>query len=178
MKNTFVVTFFSIALVGLLLMSKADRTREEVTFNVPYSALNTKAKAQVECLAQNILFEAGHESAQGQLAVAMVTMKRTKSSAYPNSVCGVVRQKTNNVCQFSWWCDSSLKEKAIKYNYSPSERARLNQVRKVAMEAYLNYGEIDDPTHGAMFYHADYVNPRWKLKRVTKIGNHIFYKRS
>lgn len=178
MKNTFVVTFFCACLALMLLLSSKSDYNKEIKFNVPYTALNSKAKEQVECLAQNIMFEAGNESTQGQLAVAMVTMKRSKSSAYPNSVCGVVRQKVNNVCQFSWWCDSKLQQKAVKYNYSPSEQERLNEIRKVAMEAYLNYGEINDPTHGAMFYHADYVNPGWKLKRVTKIGNHIFYKRS
>ena len=177
MKNTFVVAFFTVTLAFMLFVGKSDKNKE-VTFEVPYAALNSKAKAQVECLAQNVLFEAGHEPVEGQLAVAMVTLKRTKSSAYPNSVCGVVRQKINNVCQFSWWCDSKLQQKAIKYNYSPSEKYRLNQIRKVALMAYLNYGEIEDPTHGALFYHADYVNPKWKLKRTTKIGNHIFYKRS
>lgn len=177
MKNTFVVTFFCVALAALLMMEKPDYNRE-VSINVPYSALNSKAKTQVECLAQNILFEAGSETPQGQLAVAMVTMKRTKSSAYPNSVCGVVRQKINNVCQFSWWCDKNLQQKAVKYNYSQSERYKLNQIRKVAMQAYLNYGEIEDPSKGALFYHADYVDPKWKLKKTTKIGNHIFYKRS
>jgi spore germination cell wall hydrolase CwlJ-like protein len=26
-----------------------------------------------------------------------------------------------------------------------------------------------------LYYHADYVNPNWKLKRIAKIGTHIFY---
>lgn len=178
MKNTFIVTMLCAGLAAMLLLNKVNRNTEEMTFNIPYSALNSKAKVQVECLAQNILFEAGNESAKGQLAVAMVTMKRTKSSAYPNSVCGVVRQKVKNVCQFSWWCNKALQDKAVKYNYSIAEIRLLKRARKVAMQAYLNYGEIDDPTHGAMFYHADYVNPHWKLKRTTQIGTHIFYRRS
>jgi spore germination cell wall hydrolase CwlJ-like protein len=28
----------------------------------------------------------------------------------------------------------------------------------------------------ALYYHADYVNPRWPHERITKIGAHIFYK--
>ena len=28
----------------------------------------------------------------------------------------------------------------------------------------------------AMYYHADYVNPRWGKPKITKIGRHIFYK--
>jgi spore germination cell wall hydrolase CwlJ-like protein len=28
----------------------------------------------------------------------------------------------------------------------------------------------------AMYYHADYVNPNWKLEKIGKIGRHVFYK--
>ena len=177
MKNTFVVGVFASVLAFCLInMHKPSYNR--TTFSIPYAALNFKAKEQVECIAQNVYFEAGHESEEGQLAVAMVTMKRAKSRIFPSTPCGVVRQKINNVCQFSWWCDSNLQQKALKYNYSPVERQRLNEIRKVAMQAYLNYGEIEDPSKGAMFYHATYVNPQWKFKRIAKIGNHIFYRRS
>lgn len=177
MKNTFVVALFTATLAVMLLIGSNEQPKE-VQIEVPYSALSSKTKQQVECLAQNIFFEAGHEAVTGQYAVGMVTMKRTMSSSFPNSVCGVVRQKINNTCQFSWWCNDNLKQKAIKYNYSPAERRLYNQVRKVAMNTYLNYHEMEDPTKGATFYHATYVDPKWKLKKTTVIGNHIFYKRS
>jgi spore germination cell wall hydrolase CwlJ-like protein len=41
----------------------------------------------------------------------------------------------------------------------------------------MNYGNIDDVTKGATYYHADYVNPGWNLPKTTKIGRHIFYKK-
>jgi spore germination cell wall hydrolase CwlJ-like protein len=28
---------------------------------------------------------------------------------------------------------------------------------------------------GALYYHADYVSPGWKLPKIDKIGRHIFY---
>jgi spore germination cell wall hydrolase CwlJ-like protein len=28
----------------------------------------------------------------------------------------------------------------------------------------------------ALYYHADYVNPKWNREKVAKIGAHIFYK--
>jgi spore germination cell wall hydrolase CwlJ-like protein len=39
-------------------------------------------------------------------------------------------------------------------------------------------GLADDPTNGALYYHADYVKPRWssRFKRTARIGNHIFYR--
>jgi spore germination cell wall hydrolase CwlJ-like protein len=30
---------------------------------------------------------------------------------------------------------------------------------------------------GALYYHADYVNPKWGKKKVAHIGRHIFYNR-
>ena len=33
-----------------------------------------------------------------------------------------------------------------------------------------------DSITDALYYHADYVSPNWKYKRVAKIGAHIFYK--
>jgi spore germination cell wall hydrolase CwlJ-like protein len=32
----------------------------------------------------------------------------------------------------------------------------------------------------ALFYHADYINPFWKLSesKIAKIGKHIFYERA
>jgi hypothetical protein len=43
---------------------------------------------------------------------------------------------------------------------------------------YANYENLKDITQGALYYHADYVNPRWKLEKTTVIGRHIFYKES
>jgi spore germination cell wall hydrolase CwlJ-like protein len=46
----------------------------------------------------------------------------------------------------------------------------------LTLQFYMNQDNMEDPTMGALFYHADYVNPNWKnLKPVTKIGRHIFY---
>jgi spore germination cell wall hydrolase CwlJ-like protein len=41
---------------------------------------------------------------------------------------------------------------------------------------YVNFEKYVDVTSGATYYHADYVNPRWKLERVDQIGHHIFYR--
>ena len=48
---------------------------------------------ELECLARNIYWEAANESYEGKLAVAQVTLNRTKASGYPNTVCEVVYQK-------------------------------------------------------------------------------------
>jgi spore germination cell wall hydrolase CwlJ-like protein len=51
-----------------------------------------------------------------------------------------------------------------------------NEIRDIAVNMLINFERQDDVTYGATFYHADYVNPGWKLQKVTKIGRHIFYR--
>ena len=47
---------------------------------------------EVECLAQNIYFEARGEPTQGQIAVAYVALNRKKDERYPNTLCAVIKQ--------------------------------------------------------------------------------------
>lgn len=32
------------------------------------------------------------------------------------------------------------------------------------------------PVEGALFFHARYVSPGWKLKRIGTVDNHVFYR--
>ena len=112
------------------------------------------------------------------MAVALVTLNRAEANGNPQNICGVVKERTETVCQFTWWCDASLRDKAIHQRFTPREKEVYNQVKKVALYTYLNYENIVDVTKGAMFYHATYVNPRWKYKKTVQIGNHIFYRKA
>ena len=138
-------------------------------FDIRYNELTKEAKQQVDCLAENIYHEAGYEPKDGKLAVALVTLNRTQDPRYPDTICSVVKQRNKYTCQFSWFCEPvKLNKNSIVYE----------KAMDVALFAYANYENIDDITKGALFYHADYVNPRWKLERTTVIGRHIFYKES
>jgi spore germination cell wall hydrolase CwlJ-like protein len=90
-----------------------------------------------------------------------------------NDICGVVNQKTGSTCQFSWVCMPTFTDKRLTIKSTPL----YNEVRKIAMNVVFNYENLSDITKGATYYHADYVNPGWKLPKTTKIGAHIFYKR-
>lgn len=133
-----------------------------------YEELTVHEKKEIDCLAQNIYREAGIEEQNGMVAVALVTMNRVKTEGFPETVCKVVNQKTKGTCQFSWKCIAKLpKINEDLYTYS----------RSIAIKIFLNHDIIDDITQGALFYHADYVKPKWKkLEVTTKIGRHIFYK--
>lgn len=131
-----------------------------------YSYLHEPQK-EVYCLAQNIYFESRGEPIQGQLAVAMVTLNRTKHEDYPSTICGVVKQG----CQFSWVCDG-------KSDRLPANAAGL-QALNLAKQAITNK-HLVDITNGAIYFHAGYSKPSWskKMEKTIAIGNHIFYRRS
>jgi spore germination cell wall hydrolase CwlJ-like protein len=142
----------------------------EKMIEVEYNQLTKDAKKQVDCLADNIYHEAGHEPEKGRVAVALVTMNRVQDPRYPKDICSVVKQKVNYTCQFTWFCEEG-KRVSNSHTY--------REARRVALFVYANYDKIKDVTYGALFYHADYVNPRWRgLEKTTVIGRHIFYKES
>jgi len=53
--------------------------------------------AEMQCLAGTVYFESKGESLQGQLAVARVVLARVASSRFPNSICGVVFQRSSSL---------------------------------------------------------------------------------
>ena len=127
---------------------------------------------ELACLARNIYFEARGESTAGQHAVAEVTMNRVASKKFPNTVCDVVYEKRwdrirkRYVGAFSWTeLDVNSRGKGIAWQ------------RAVASAQAVFDGQQAPTVHGALFYHADSIEPRWaKTKqRVAKIGHHIFY---
>ncbi len=130
------------------------------------------SEAEIDCMAKNIYFEAGAESYQGQLAVAQVTINRVESDRFPDTVCGVVHQRTTakttrkTICQFSWVCEA---KRQVKYN-SKRWLSSLDVARKVLVEGVRHSGVTE-----ALFYHNTHVNPQWGLKRIVKIGGHIFF---
>ena len=122
-----------------------------------------------KCLADAIYFEARGESVEGQYAVAEVILNRADSTAYPNSVCSVIKQGgvRRHRCQFSFMCDGKFE--------TIREPKAFAQSAKIAM-IMLN-GAPRELTKGAMFYHSQSVSPPWSknFHRTAIIGDHYFY---
>ncbi|GAN00204.1 cell wall hydrolyses [alpha proteobacterium U9-1i] len=125
---------------------------------------------ELNCLSQAIYYEARGETQRGQQAVAEVIMNRTRSRAYPNTVCGVVYQGSHRVtgCQFTFTCDGSL-------NRRPRGRAweTAQHIAELVLKGYTR------PLTGrATHYHTHAVNPVWSagLVPTTSIGDHQFYR--
>lgn len=164
-----------ICLCLFLVIGCIQRAVKYHTDNVEEDTVTLSARnveRQLQCMTKNVYWEAASEPFEGKVAVAQVTMNRMMSGKFPDSVCGVVEQKTsfykNVVCQFSWFCETNHVTKPVyKKMYDES-----GEVAKMVMLEGFRLPNLKD----AMYYHADYVNPRWNKEKITQIGRHIFYK--
>jgi len=118
---------------------------------------------EMRCLAGAIYFEARGEPLRGQLAVGRVIVERARSSRFPESYCGVVFQPS----QFSFAHGDHMP--SIRYGSKSWHNA-------VALAQIADSGSWDSPVEGALFFHATRVSPGWRLHRLARVGNHVFYR--
>lgn len=172
-----IAILLSVTLLGGVSTTSAEF--KPPVIHIPYQELHTDIKKQIDCLADNIYFEARAEPLVGQMAIAFVTLNRVQSGQFGATICKVVKQKFNGVCQFSWWCNDTTRYQSVKRYY---DWDIYDEVRKLATHVFLNYNELHDITHGAMFFHSQHVSRHMlgttKIKQTTRIGRHIFYRTS
>lgn len=113
---------------------------------------------KVRCLSEAVYREARGESYRGRLAVAQTVLNRVKSVHFPNTVCGVVFQKS----QFSW---------TKTWNQSWTADRDSTQVARVALMGTHSLKDFH-----ALYFHNKTVKPAWKRQYLTTIDNHVFYK--
>jgi spore germination cell wall hydrolase CwlJ-like protein len=164
----------TVAVYGSISLLQWAIANKQADYQVADSSqITTEVRErQLACLAKNIYYEAGNQPFEGKVAVAQVTINRTESGLYPSDICKTIYQKNivyeKVLCQFSWVCDRDTTVKAInKENFKEAEEV----AKKVLLEGF-RLPSLKD----AMYFHGDYINPGWKRERITKIGNHIFYK--
>lgn len=182
-----VISLLIVALIGSLFYNQTSAAPQiraipiTITQQITYETLRSDIRKQIDCLADNIYFEARSEPDLGKVAVAFVTMNRVYSEWFPKTVCGVVKQRFRNVCQFSWWCNPELKAQMLDRSHTIGDDT-YRGIRQLALEVYLNYENLNDITNGALFFHAKYVPVSSiglgaKLRQTTEIGKHIFYRK-
>ncbi len=164
----------SAALRGLLAACLA-LTFVAVAGTVARAEIAVLSEAEIsprdlQCMALNIYWEAGHGSELELRAVAHVTINRAADPAFPSGVCDVVTQggeRPINGCQFQWWCDGRSDQ--------PTDMMVWRKALGVAEEVLG--GHDADPTDGALFFHNTSVRPSWagRLQPTVRIGNQIFY---
>ncbi len=118
---------------------------------------------ELECLAAGIYFESKSEPLAGQLAVGQVIANRASSGRFAKTYCGVLFQRG----QFSF----------VRGGRWPAVTKSGRQWHNaVAVAKIVDQGLKVSSVGKALFFHAKRVNPRWKLRRVASVGNHIFYR--
>jgi spore germination cell wall hydrolase CwlJ-like protein len=173
-----------LVILGLLILAAAgsiyfayrNGTRIEPARIQELQREETRASRRaddLQCLAENIYFEARGEPIEGQYAVAEVTLNRTRARNFPRSICAVVHEnrwdptRRRFVADFSWTELGAL---------SPEDGPAWRQAMNVANAAYDDLHQSVVP--GALFYHTTNVRPEWARSRrpVATIGNHVFYR--
>ena|SRR5690348_6494548 len=119
---------------------------------------------ELECLATGIYFESKSEPLAGQLGVGQVIANRTQSGGrFPSTYCGVLFQRG----QFSFVHGHALPH--VNHENRQWQTA-------VAIAKIVDRGLKESQVGNALFFHARYVSPGWRLKRVASIGNHVFFR--
>jgi len=177
----------AIATTGAKLTSQAEHILWQL---LKTEGVANKHHPEVQCLAENIYFEARAESFSGKAAVGNVTRNRVNDSRWPNTYCGVVTEgpvreswKTKqhkdladservyyprkHRCQFSWYCDGlkdiiwANKEKTGQ-TIEGNARAWRESVEVAIYILEVGKMRIVDNTDGAVFYYAhNLVYPNW-----------------
>lgn len=130
---------------------------------VAQQAIPEALTSELRCLAGAIYFEARGESLAGQLAVGNVVINRAESGRFPASYCGVVYQPS----QFSF----------VRGHAMPRISEDTRDWRQaVAIAQIADSGSWDSPAKGALFFHASRVSPNWRLTRLARVDNHVFYR--
>lgn len=121
------------------------------------------------CLARTIYWEAKGTPGLDMESVANVIMNRLAHEEFPNTVCEVVKEGTEqSPCQFSWWCDGRPDEVMEGEAY---------EVTKEVARLALNQ-ELPDTTDGALYFHDRSVLPDWahEFHLTAETDAFIFYR--
>lgn len=118
---------------------------------------NSPLDDAITCLSRTIYWEARGAGDGEMEAVASVVMNRLGHPDFPNTVCEVVRQGSEQGnCQFSWWCDGR--------SDSAHEEQAYAESKEIARRA-LN-GSLADSTDGALFFHHKQITPSWSSEFI------------
>ena len=156
---------------------------------------------QLLCLAKNIYYEAGLEGRDGMLAVAQVTVNRTQNDKFPDTICGVVNQKTEvvktqqvtrtEVIRRPFWAPKTVERRetvqrrvrVCQFSWVCNPPAPVRYVsdrweESLAVATEVMYNGLRLPSDAmaeALYFHNTHVRPNWGLERIARIGGHIFY---
>jgi len=159
LKSIFSNTVMVLLLVGCVAANPVSLTLS----NDEYTQIDQ------QCLSEALYHEARGTPDEGLRAVGEVILNRAADPRFPDTICGVIDQRFNGACQFSYRCDSIPND---IFN-EPNEKART-----LAMALILLTDRQEDITNGALFFHAASINAGWfnTLSPRGRFGGNIFYR--
>lgn len=149
------------------LLSIPTKGRESGGFIVDTS----EQHKELQCIKNVLWHEARGEPEEGIRAVMSVIYNRKNHKNYPNTFCSVILQDK----QFSAFNNNKeLATKRLKPVKGPDEEA-YTKVAGIAKEVLQG---VFEPVLGpdVLYFHSKEVNPKWRMIKVKRINNHIFYK--
>jgi spore germination cell wall hydrolase CwlJ-like protein len=158
---------------------------------------------ELRCLARNIFFESRGEPRAGKVAVGVVTLNRVEDPRFPNTVCGVVKQKTVirkprqithtetigvgffRAPEVRTRTETVFDKKIVcQFSWVCEGTRRIRETDAAWTESVTiaqrlltgEYSQYRTDMSNWLYFHANYVNPKWhNLKREARIGAHVFY---
>lgn len=162
----------TLGTAGIVYFAYWNGVQSEAQAEQRAAARALRRAEDLQCLAENVYFEARGEPLEGQYAVAEVTLNRTRAPNFPHTVCGVVHETRWDASRGRFVADFSWTELNAA---SPDDGPAWKQAMAVAT---AEYDDLYAPVvPNALFYHSTSVRPAWSRTRkvVAMIGNHIFY---
>jgi spore germination cell wall hydrolase CwlJ-like protein len=130
-----------------------------------------------DILALTIWGEARNYGRDGMIAVGNV-IKNRASADLPELFGKGIRGVALKPKQFSFWNTNDPGQKVRKNidHLTGQDKRTWDEARVIAKK--LLAGDLPDTTNGALYYHADYVDPYWAKNShpVAKTAGHIFYR--
>lgn len=120
--------------------------------------------SEMKCLADMAYTEARGEGKRGIKAVTDVMFNRIKSGQFPNSVCSNFYARNQY--------------EGTKYVRSVKNRALYNSIRSQVISEYSKFkkGLWRDSTRGSTFFNSNGRPATKRVKLVSRIGKHWFYR--
>ncbi len=130
------------------------------TAHVAANAAIAYTQSELDLLARLITAEANNQPHQAKVGVGAVVVNRVQDSRFPNTISGVIYDKSGGY-----------------YQFTPVENGMINKpASEPAKQAAYEALQGKDPTNGALFFFDDTATNKWLWSKplALRSGNMIF----
>jgi spore germination cell wall hydrolase CwlJ-like protein len=162
----------------------------------------SRKMSALECLSQNIYYEARGETTEGKIAVGIVTLNRAQEKNFGNSVCNVVNQRieytrkstvtqiktinTDGNVNYDVKTINRIKKQVVcQFSWRcrdnlpkpKSKDKNWQESQEIAQQLLAGSITTEEQLSEALYFHSAKVRPQWAKgkQQVKRIGGHIFY---